>query len=121
MIPSVLLASSLYGLTIQWRKKLYRNLVLFTSIIAQAVHPLNQGFGVLFIETKAAISIVSPYVFLIMLAVSPLYGTVYYKFRKPIYELSYEYKEQENNIISIRTIKTIHKKEEFNEDELSFI
>lgn len=56
-----------------------------------------------------------------MLAVSPLYGTVYYKFRKPIYELSYEYKEQENNIISIRTIKTIHEKEEFNEDELSFI
>lgn len=47
-----------------------------------------------------AISIVSPYVFLIMLAASPLYGVVYYKFRKPIYELSYEYKEQENKFFS---------------------
>ena len=48
----------------------------------------------------AAICYLSPYVFFIIIAASPLYALAYFKFRKPMYELSYEYREKENRFFS---------------------
>ncbi len=47
-----------------------------------------------------AVVLISPYVFLIIVAASPLYAVVYFKFRKPLYELSYACREQENRFFS---------------------
>ena len=53
-----------------------------------------------FIVSSVAIIVISPYIFIIIVATLPLYVVVYLKFRKQIYELGYEFREHENRFFS---------------------